>query len=133
MPDYSQTPLIKKLGIKQGMRICLMQEPSDYFELIGDLPEGVVRQDLEGSLDFIHYFTMHAGQLAGDFPILKDHLDKKGMLWISWPKGKSKVPTDLNSNVVRQMGLNTGLVDAKVCSVDEVWSALKFVWRKVDR
>ena len=133
MPDYSQTPLIKKLGIKFGMRVCLMQEPSDYFELIGKLPEDVVLKNLEGSLDFIHYFTIHAGQLAGDLPNLKQHLDKKGMLWVSWPKQKSKVPTDLNGNLVRQMGLDTGLVDAKVCSVDDVWSALKFVWRKVDR
>ena len=110
-----------------------MQPPDDYMALFGEIPEEVTFQGLEGELDFIHYFTMAGAQLAADFPRLKQHLDKKGMLWISWPKGKSKISTDLNRDIIRDMGLQTGLVDVKVCSVDEVWSGLKFVWRTKDR
>ena len=131
--DRKPAAVLEFFGIKPGMRVCLMYEPPYYFELIGSLPEGAVQQELEGTLDFIHYFTMDGGLLGADFPKLKKHLDKKGMLWISWPKGKSKVPTNLNGNIVRQMGLDAGLVDTKVCSVDEVWSGLKFMWRKADR
>lgn len=133
MPDYSHRPLIKKLGIKPGMRACLIQPPPYYNELTGPMPEDVSVSGLEGMLDFIHYFSMGAAELSADFPRLKAHLDKKGMIWISWPKGKSGVKTDLNGNIVRQIGLDTGLVDIKVCSVDEVWSGLKFTYRKSDR
>lgn len=133
MAEYSKTPLIKKLGIKQGMRVCLIQAPPHYNDLTGPMPDQVIVSDLAGTLDFIHYFSMGASELSEDFPRLKTHLDKKGMIWISWPKGKSGVPTDLNGNIVRQIGLDTGLVDIKVCSVDEVWSGLKFTYRKSDR
>ena len=133
MSDYSHRPLIKKLGIKPGMRVCLIQTPPHYAELTGPMPDDVEVSGLEDVLDFIHYFSMGAAELSEDFPKLKAHLNKKGMIWISWPKGKSGVPTDLSSNIVRQIGLDAGLVDVKVCSVDDVWSALKFTYRKSDR
>ena len=88
---------------------------------------------LKGPLDFIQFFTQVRNELEVQFRDLKRELLKGGMLWISWPKGSSKVETDLNEGIVREIGLKNGLVDVKVCAVDEVWSGLKFVYRKEDR
>lgn len=84
-------------------------------------------------LDFIQFFVKDRKQLNENFSILKDHISKKGYLWISWPKGSSKVKTDINENIIRETGLREGLVDVKVCSVDDTWSGLKFVYRVKDR
>lgn len=84
-------------------------------------------------LDFIHYFTFGKKKLERDFLILKDHISKKVALWISWQKGSSKAGTDINENIIRETGLREGLVDVKVCSVDDKWSGLKFVYRLKDR
>jgi len=86
-----------------------------------------------GSTDFIHFFATRRRQLEQKFAALKKALAKDGMLWISWPKGSSGVATDLNENVVREIGLARGLVDVKVCAIDSVWSGLKFVYRLRDR
>ena len=134
MPETSGRPLIKKLGIKAGKRAFFLDAPSHYFDLLGPLPEGLLIEDaLVQYLDFIHFFAVEQDWLIESFPALKYHLDKKGMLWVSWPKGTSKVTTDLNSNIVREIGLNNGLVDVKVCSVDDTWSGLKFMYRREDR
>ena len=133
---YSGTPLVKKLGIKPGQRMCTLNAPKNYPKVLGPLPAGVEarsRLAKAHSLDFIQYFTKERDQLHREFPALKDALDYGGTLWISWPKGSSKVPTDLNENIIREIGLDNGLVDVKVAAVDEIWSGLKFVYRVEDR
>ena len=131
---YSGTPLVKKLGIKSGQRLALVNQPEGYSETMGPMPDGVkVARLLDGPLDFIHFFTTGAGELEREFPQLKSALSPDGTLWVSWPKRSSRVATDLNGNVVRDIGLGNGLVDVKVCAVDETWSALKFVFRLKDR
>lgn len=133
---YSGTPLIKKLGIKPGQRACILNAPDDYPETLGSLPAGLRlthRLPNTRSLDFIHYFTKERKQLDKIFPQLKAALNWDGMLWISWPKGASKLPTDLNENIVREIGLHFGLVDVKVAAIDAIWSGLKFVHRVENR
>jgi hypothetical protein len=132
---YSQRPLAAKLGIKAGMSIALLHAPEGYRQTLEPLPAPLDwRNELTGaSLDFIQYFTRQRAQLNADFAMLKDALRPNGMLWVSWPKRAAKVPTDLNDNIVRQIGLDRGLVDVKVAAVDQVWSGLKFVYRLSDR
>jgi len=121
---YSGTPLIQKLGIKPGMKIHLVNAPADY---------PAAGSGRKSPFDFIHFFAKDRNELLRNFPKLKSQLQQSGMLWISWPKAASKVPTDLNDNVVREIGLANGLVDVKVCAVDDIWSGLKFVYRLKDR
>lgn len=129
-----KTPLIKKLGIKPGHRVCFVQAPPHYADLLGVLPDGVVVEATPApAIDFIHYFSTALGQLAVEFQDLKASMDIGGMLWVSWPKKTSKIETDLNFNRVQELGLLNGLVDCKVCAVDEDWSAVKFVYRLEDR
>ena len=134
MAGYSKTTLAQKLGIKSGQKIYLGNAPADYADTLGKLPEKTVfAKSLAGPCDFIQFFSQERSRLESEFPRLKKNLSKTGCLWISWPKGASKVKTDLNENLVRQIGLKNGLVDVKVCAVDEVWSGLKFVFRLKDR
>ncbi|MBI1804375.1 MAG: DUF3052 family protein [Ignavibacteriae bacterium] len=131
---YSNKTLVQKLGIKEGLTIAIVNPPSGYHHVLGKLPPLVVRyRKLERSVDLIHYFTKETSELSDMFPNLKKSLVHDGALWISWPKKSSQVPTDLNENIVREIGLKNGLVDVKICAVDEVWSGLKFVFRKKDR
>jgi len=131
---YSRKSLIEKLGITEGCKIVILNPPKDYFNTLGSLPKDVlVTKMLKGPLDFIHFFTKKREELESKFPVLKKQLSENGTLWISWPKGSSKVETDLNGNVVREIGLKNGLVDVKVCAVNNVWSGLKFVYRLEDR
>jgi hypothetical protein len=124
MAGYSGTPLLKKLGLKPGMKALLLGA-------VYKAPAGV--ESASKSLDFIHVFTKERSDLEKRFPTLAKSLAPAGILWVSWPKGASRVPTDLNENVVREIGLKAGLVDVKVCAVDDVWSGLKFVIRLKDR
>jgi hypothetical protein len=134
MAGYSGTPLVKKLGLKEGFTIFVYQPPEVYFDLLGTLPPDiVVKEKATGELDFIHLFVKEAKTFQKEFVKYKKHLVKNGMLWVSWPKKSSKVPTDLDENIIRDFGLKEGLVDVKVCAVDEVWSGLKFVIRVKDR
>lgn len=134
MAGYSNTPLQKKLGIKEGMNLCVLYAPANYFDLISPLPEKtVVRKKTSGELDFEHLFVTEFKVFKKEFITCKKHLKKTGMLWVSWPKKASKVSTDLDENIIRDFGLANGLVDVKVCAVDEVWSGLKFVFRLKDR
>lgn len=134
MAGYSRTPLIKKLGIKEGLKVAILNPPANYGETLGELPAGIsVTKTLADPLDFIHYFTTSRETLAAEFPLLKQTLTPAGMLWISWPKRSAKVPTDLTEDIIRAIGLENGLVDVKVVAVDEVWSGLKFVYRLKDR
>ena len=141
---YSKRSLVEKLGIKAGQRIAILQSPPDYAATFGSLPDQVVWSDELGeALVFIHFFTTSRQELVEQFPRLKAALVHNGMLWISWPKRTVKtttvknvavkVPTDLDENSVREIGLNNGLVDVKVVAIDSVWSGLKFVYRLQDR
>lgn len=132
---YSGTPLVKKLGIKSGYKIMTVNEPEHYFNLLGELPEGIkiIDYDHSNPADFIHLFAKNEKALHAGFPPLKKKLAKDGMLWVSWIKGSSKRDTDINGNDVRNLGLELGLVDIKVCAVDNDWSGLKFVFRREDR
>jgi hypothetical protein len=125
---YSGTPLARKLGIKVGFSIKLVNEPDHYFTLFSDFPDPVhLVDDNKSKKDLIHYFSINASRLDSDIEQLKNEIKQNGMIWISWPKKSSGVDTDLNGNTVRETGLRHGLVDVKVCAVDDTWSALKFV------
>ncbi|SHK05972.1 DUF3052 family protein [Pseudozobellia thermophila] len=134
LSGYSGTPLAKKLGIKNGFKVWVINEPKDYFALFSDLPNDIERtMDSKVKKDFIHYFTKSASELNNDIQQLKQEIEQNGMIWISWPKKSAKVETDLDGNIVREIGLNNGLVDIKVCAVNEIWSGLKFVIPVKDR
>lgn len=134
MAGYSKRSLVDKLGIKAGHKILFLNPPENYLQTLGPLPEGAtVAAGLHSTIDVIQFFTTRQAELKQRFPDLKRVLAQSGMLWISWPKGSSKVPTDLNENIVREIGVKNGLVDIKVCAVDDVWSGLKFVYRVKDR
>jgi len=134
MPGYSGTPLPKKLGIKDGFHVRLVDAP---YEVISELKLTLERcskvNDSKSAIDFAMVFTKSGAALTKDFKRLTKQLSPAGMLWVSWPKKTSGVPTDLNENIVREIGLAAGLVDVKVCAVTEVWSGLKFVRRLKDR
>lgn len=131
---YSARPLVAKLGIKAGQRMAILQSPAGYALTLGELPANVVQYTtLQPALDVIHFFTTSRGELAETFPQLKEALARTGKLWISWPKRAAKMPTDLDENVIRQIGLSNGLVDVKVAAIDFTWSGLQFVYRLKDR
>src|SRR5262245_25607259 len=128
---YSGTPLVKKLGLKMGMTFHGVNLPSDYFELLGELPPNLKKVGrLQGSLDFIHVFAKETESLAQLLPKCMNQLQPNGTIWVSWPKKASKVQTDITEDVIRDVALPLGLVDVKVCAVDNVWSGLKLVIRK---
>ncbi len=128
------TPLIKKLGLKEGARACILEAPSNYLDLLGPLPGGVVLLDEpDDGLDFIQVFAKERRVLERQVSALKQHLAPAGMLWICWLKKTSSLKTDLTRELVRALGLHAGLVDVKVCAIDADWSGLKFVFRLKDR
>ncbi|HEX8061541.1 MAG TPA: DUF3052 domain-containing protein [Cyclobacteriaceae bacterium] len=129
MAGYSGTPLAKKLGIKVGARCVFINEPEKYFDWI----DGMATSKDANQADFIHIFATNNKEFSKLFLSNKKILKKDGMMWISWPKKSSKVPTDLDENIIRDFGLKNGLVDVKVCAVDDTWSGLKFVYRLSDR
>ena len=133
MAGYSGTSLVKKLGIKENSQIAFVNAPADFVNEL-DLPKGVkINARASKPLDFIQLFSRSKHELETKFPLQAAKLTPAGMLWISWPKKSSGVATDLNENIVRDIGLANGLVDVKVCAVDDVWSGLKFVFRLKDR
>lgn len=133
MAGYSTTPLIKKLGIKEGMSLLILHEPEDYFTLLRPLPKNVSTTTQGAMFDFIHLFATSQRQVEKMFGFLAKSLKYSGMMWISWPKKGSEIVTDLNENIIREVGLSHGLVDVKVCAIDATWSGLKFVYRVKDR
>jgi hypothetical protein len=134
MAGYSGTPLAAKLGIKVGHRVAAIQAPDHFAALVAPLPDGVALSDrVRGPLDVVVFFTAERSQLARRLPALMKALDPAGGLWIAWPKRASKVPTDITEDVVREEALPLGLVDNKVCAIDEVWSGLRLVIRKENR
>jgi hypothetical protein len=131
---YSGTPLPRKLGIKPEAQVALVGAPDGIDITLGELPPGaVVRYRLRGPLDVIVAFFDSAAALVRRLPALKRALDPDGGLWIAWPKRSSGIDSDLGDGVVRELGLAAGLVDNKVCAIDDVWSGLRFVYRLGDR
>ncbi|MCW3109368.1 MAG: hypothetical protein JWQ09_3874 [Segetibacter sp.] len=125
---YSGTPLVKKLGIKEGYQIRVVNQPGYYFELFSNLPQTItVLTDKKIKKNFIQYFTKEAKDLERDISALKEEIVADGTIWISWPKKSSKVATDVTEDVIRKLALANGLVDIKVCAIDEIWSGLKLV------
>lgn len=135
MAGYSGTPLVKKLGFKAGFRAGLVNPPLEFERELAPLPNDVSISVgvLSKQLDLIILFADSQKKLKTEFPRLARKLSENGMLWIAWPKKASGVITDLSDNEVRNIGLDAGLVDVKVCAVNNVWSGLKFVYRLKDR
>lgn len=127
---YSNTALSKKLGIKPGFKIRLINPPAHYFDWLEPLPADTefFEEPVQG-VDLIHFFTWEASHLATQLPVLRTQIASNGMIWVSWPKKASKVPTDVTEDVIRNLALSLNLVDIKVCAVDAVWSGLKLVIR----
>jgi hypothetical protein len=131
---YSGTPLPKKLGIKEGARVALVGSPGGFERTLRPLPDRVeLVARVRRPLDVIVFFTTQKSELSRRFTTLARALDPAGGLWIAWPKKSSGVETDLDQMVVMNVGLATGLVDNKVCAIDDTWSGLRFVVRKEDR
>lgn len=128
---YSGTPLLQKLGIKPKAKIRFINEPAHLAELLGPLPpDCTLVESRATAVDFVHCFVTQKPRLLALLPGLMKKLARDGMIWVSWPKKASKVPTDITEDVVREVALPLGLVDVKVCAIDEVWSGLKLVIRK---
>jgi hypothetical protein len=132
---YSGTPLVRKLGIKPDARVGLLGAPAGFDATVGELPAGVrVRRRLGGQpFDVIVAFHSRRAELERRLPALAGSLDPAGGLWIAWPKRASGVPSDLTEDVVRELALAAGLVDNKVCAIDQTWSGLRLVYRLRDR
>ena len=134
MPGYSGTPLIRKLGLQEGHRVALLGAPPGFRTLLRPLPAALHWTDrLEPPLDCIILFAPDSAALHRGLRGAASALAPAGMLWVAWPKKAAEAPTDLSSARVRTAGLESGLVDVKVCAVTDVWSGLKFVRRLKDR
>ena len=127
---YSGTPLPQKLGIKPASRLLLLGAPEDFDETFGALPEGVtVRTAARGTADVVLLFTKQRALLEARIDALGAAIFPDGAIWVAWPKKTSKVPTDMTEDVVREVCLSRGLVDNKVCAIDDTWSGLRVVHR----
>lgn len=130
---YSGKSLSSKLGINEGKKISVINAPPHYFSLLGELPAVNISKSLKGKFDLIHIFCDKAVDVKQKIEQAIKHVSSAGTIWISWMKQSSGKKTVLNENIIRNIGLESGLVDVKVCAIDEKWSALKFVFRLKDR
>lgn len=130
MAGYSGTPLAQKLGIKPGSAIFVVAAPGHYDELLAPLPEGVKRVRKIDAADVAHFFETSRARMEKDLRAAASNMQQDAAIWISWPKKAAKVATDITEDTVREVALPLGLVDIKVCAVDETWSGLKLVIRK---
>jgi hypothetical protein len=131
---YSGTPLVQKLGVKAGTVLALLGAPEGFEDLLVGLPGDVtVRRRSQGRLDLAISFQTERAVLEQRLPAILKALDRNGSLWVAWPKKASKVPTDITEDTVRDVVLPLGLVDVKVCAIDETWSGLKIMWRRENR
>jgi hypothetical protein len=126
---YSGTPLVKKLGIKAGQRVLFVNDPPEFKPLLEDLP--AIRRGSPS--DYVHLFVRNQAELKKHLGSAKKGLEQDGMIWVSWPKKASGVATDVTEDTVRAYALPLGLVDIKVCAIDETWSGLKLVIRRENR
>ena len=134
MAGYSGTPLPRKLGIKEEQRVWFPGSPPEFPAALGELPPGVeVKRRPAKGLDVIVFFTTERSQLEKRLPGLGEAIDPAGGLWVAWPKKSSGVATDMTEDAVREVALPLGLVDNKVCAIDETWSGLRLVWRLSER
>ena len=134
LAGYSGTPLARKLGIKEGSRLALLGAPDGFDDDLAPLPGDVtVLRRLGPRLDVAVLFVTERRQLERRFPAVAAAVRPAGGFWVAWPKRASALPTDLTEDVLREVGLPRGLVDNKVCAVTEVWSGLRFVWRRENR
>ena len=128
---YSGTPLARKLGIKPGVAVVTIDAPANYEALLTPLPDGVrfvVR--VSGATDIVHLFATRAGALGRAVDTIRQKIRPDAAVWVSWPKKASKVATDITEQTIRDIALPMGLVDVKVCAIDQTWSGLKLVLRK---
>ena len=128
MSGYSTTPLVRKLGLKEGFRVRLENEPDEYFSWLEGLP-AISRPD-SGPYDFVHLFVNKLDLLETQLEHYRQNIAPDGMIWVSWFKRASKLPSEITEDLIRATCLPLGLVDIKVCSVSDQWSALKLVIRK---
>ncbi len=136
MAGYSGTPLVTKLGIKPGARVATVNAPRDFATTLGDLPaKTLLATSLAGKkpFDVILWFVLQRARLEGSLEATRARLTPAGGLWIAWPKKASKVETDVTEDAIRAVALPTGLVDNKVCAIDETWSGLRLVVRLTHR
>jgi len=134
MAGYSKTPLVKKLGFKPEMKVTFLDAPDSYLGIIQELPAGcAVSYEIGQQQDLVHLFARNIQALESRIVPARNCISTQGALWISWPKKSSSLYLDLDGNIVRELGLGAGLVDIKVCAIDDIWSALKFVYRVRDR
>jgi hypothetical protein len=125
---YSSTPTAKKLGLKDGHRVCVLNPPKKYSDVIGRLPKDIALTDrLNHPADIVHVFVTRQADLTSRIQLMRKAIAPDGALWVSWPKKASKVPTDVTEDTIRSLALASGLVDVKVCAIDDVWSGLKLV------
>jgi hypothetical protein len=131
MAGYSDTALVKKLGIKEGFKILLVKAPAQYQALLAPLPASVrFTSTANSATNLVHAFATERGALARLLNTLRKKLAPEAAIWVSWPKKSSKVPTDITEDAIREIALPLGFVDIKVCAVTEVWSGLKLVVRR---
>jgi hypothetical protein len=133
--SYSGTPLPRKLGIKPGMSMAVLNAPPNLDGILGQLPDGVTTsRRLRDHRDLVLVFVTRQTDLASRIPALTSAIAPDGMIWVAWPKRASKIPTDITEDLIREIVLPAGdLVDVKVCAIDEIWSGLKLVIRKERR
>jgi hypothetical protein len=132
LAGYSNTPLAKKLGIKPNSSVHVLNGPDGFPQMLEPLPDGVQFVTEDQHLDVIVLFAASSADLK-PFGRLVTRLEPSGGLWVAWPKKSSGVPTDLSFETVQRVGLSNGLVDNKVCAIDEVWTGLRFVHRLENR
>ncbi|HZF17011.1 MAG TPA: DUF3052 family protein [Steroidobacteraceae bacterium] len=134
MAGYSGTPLAMKLGIREGSELYAVGAPSNYRKLLAPLPKAVrFSRRLTASTDVVHLFTRRRADVESYLREWYARLRNEGCVWVSWPKKSAGVATDVTEDVIRAVALSIGLVDVKVCAVDETWSGLKLVIRKINR
>jgi hypothetical protein len=134
LAGYSGAPLARKLGIKEGSTLSLLGAPENYLRLVAPLPQGVTfLPRIARHTDIVHIFATRKAQLTGALRAALTKLGQDSTIWVSWPKKASKVATDITEDTIRQIALPMGLVDIKVCAVDDVWSGLKLVVRRNQR
>ena len=134
MSGYSGTPLAKKLGIKAGMVLHIVNAPCDYAALVEGLPEGAMITAAGAKhLDLVHIFTKSRAELLASLKAFQKKIKQDGIIWVSWPKKSSGIASEITEDTIRDVALPLGLVDIKVCAVDETWSGLKLVIRRENR